>query len=121
MPNYRYEAMTSSGEEVVDVIEADNSKAARTLLAARGLFVTKPDMPAADSTDGSESEPSAGVIGESTKSTGQPRQPTGSVLLPCLIIGLAGVASGVYGVVELSASLHLLFTGEKSEGIVTKP
>lgn len=57
MPIYRYEAMTSSGEEVVDVFEADDSKAARKLLAARGLFVTKLSKPAANSSDVSESEP----------------------------------------------------------------
>lgn len=33
MPTYRYEAMTSSGEEVVDVIEADDKKAAQRRLA----------------------------------------------------------------------------------------
>lgn len=49
--------MTTSGEEVVDVIEADDSEAARKLLAARGLFVTKLKKPAADSPDGCESEP----------------------------------------------------------------
>lgn len=120
MPTYRYEAMTSSGEEVVDAIEADDSKTARKLLAARGLFATKLTASAADSSDVSESEPSAGVIVERTKSKRQPKQSTGSVLLPCLIIGLAGIASGVYGVVELSASVHLLFTGEKADGVVTE-
>ena len=41
MPTYRFEAMTSSGEEVVDVIEADDKQAAQQLLSRQGLFVTK--------------------------------------------------------------------------------
>lgn len=57
MPTYRYEAMTSSGEEVVDVIEAEDSKTARKRLTARGLLVTKLTKSAADSSDDSESEP----------------------------------------------------------------
>lgn len=120
MPTYRYEAMASTGEEVVDVIEADDPKSARKLLAARGLFVTKLSKSAADLPDGSASETSAEESRESTKLRRQPRQRTGSVLLPCLLVGLAGITSGVYGVVELSASLHLLITGEKADGIVTK-
>lgn len=49
--------MTSAGEEVVDVIEADDSKTARKRLVARGLFVTKMTRSAADSPDNGESEP----------------------------------------------------------------
>lgn len=57
MPTYRYEAMTTSGDEIVDVIEADDSKTARKRLVARGFFVTKLSKSAAASPDGSESEP----------------------------------------------------------------
>ncbi len=41
MPTFRYEAMTSSGDEVVDVIEADDTQAARRWLSGQGLFVTR--------------------------------------------------------------------------------
>jgi Protein of unknown function (DUF3592) len=60
MPTFHYEGMTSSGEEVVDVIEADDSKIARKLLAASGLFVTKLTASAVDSPNGNESEPANG-------------------------------------------------------------
>lgn len=63
MPTYRYEAMTPSGEEVVDVIEADDSRTARKVLAARGLFVTKLSKSAAESSDVSELESSGPAAG----------------------------------------------------------
>ncbi len=41
MPTFQFEAMDKTGQEVRDVIEADNQEAAQLTIKQRGLFVTK--------------------------------------------------------------------------------
>lgn len=120
MPNYRYEAMDSSGNEVVDVIEAEDAKTARKLLAARGYFVTKLTALDPESTDDKSQKSAHEAVRDSAVTRRQADEPTGCVVIVCLIFGIAGIASLVYGLVLLSASAHLLFTGEKAIGVVTK-
>ena len=64
MTTYRYEAMTSSGNEEVNFVEASDKQSAQQLLRGRGLFVTKlaelaeGSQPVATAPDQDQAEPS---------------------------------------------------------------
>lgn len=99
MPTYRYEAMTSSGEEVVDVIEADNPKAARRLLSEQGLFVTKLEASAASSRS---ARPNKEPVPTARPVRGQPKQPEHTKRIPAIMFvffgffGLGATSAGAY-------------------------
>ena len=85
MPTYRYEAMTSSGNEEVNFVEASDKQSAQQLLRGRGLFVTK----LAESAEGSERSVASGQDQAESTFMLSERKSSGMLSLTSVIVFLA--------------------------------
>ncbi|MBT6496175.1 MAG: hypothetical protein HOL01_16645 [Planctomycetaceae bacterium] len=104
MPNFRYEAMDSTGEARADRIQAANTHEAMGMLRKRGLFVTTLTEVTRSTVDGASFE-SCGTQSESVALSDDGevarQRPEGwrwGIIVTA--VGLILTASGLYGVIE---------------------